>query len=212
MVGNSNSPMTTFRRLPKSRALATELIPAEALATTATSSGSAPMKRAKAARAFSYSSTHRSQGEPSSCHERMWACREASTASLSAPCEQEFRKILFLKMGNCARICWTLVEVYETKVRLKYKSTKVHLDLLRGPGKNGSERESVRTHILRGFLQSDEFGLGGRQALRLQEQVVHVAIASATPEQRFDVAVDGFDHAHWDLGPAVVQDALQMIQ
>jgi hypothetical protein len=31
----------------------------------------------------------------------------------------------------------------------------------------GSERESVRTRILRGFLQSDEFGLGGRQALCL---------------------------------------------
>jgi hypothetical protein len=32
---------------------------------------------------------------------------------------------------------------------------------------SGSERESVRTRILRGFLQSDEFGLGGRQALCL---------------------------------------------
>ena len=96
--------MMTLRRLPKWRALATELIPAEALAITATSSRSAPMKRAKAVRAFSYSSTQRSQGEPCSCQERIWAWSEASTASLSAPCEQEFKKILFLKMGNCARI------------------------------------------------------------------------------------------------------------
>jgi hypothetical protein len=76
----------------------------------------------------------------------------------------------------------------------------------------GSERESVRTRILRGFLQSDELGLGGRQALRLQEQVVHVAISSATPEQRFDVAVHRFDHSHRHLGPAIVEDALQVIQ
>src|SRR6516164_10038638 len=95
--------MTTLRRSPKSRALATELIPAEALGTTATSSGPAPIKRANAARAFSYSSTHRSQGEPCSCHEQMWVCSEASTASLSAPCEHEFRKILFLKIRNCSR-------------------------------------------------------------------------------------------------------------
>jgi|SRR6516225_2808910 len=76
----------------------------------------------------------------------------------------------------------------------------------------GSERESVRTRILRSFLQSDELGLGGRQALRLQEQIVHVAISSATPEQRFDVAVHRFDHSHRHLGPAIVEDTLQVIQ
>src|SRR6516165_3310805 len=78
--------------------------------------------------------------------------------------------------------------------------------------KYGSERESVRTRILRSFLQSDELGLGGRQALRLQEQIVHVAISSATPEQRFDVAVHRFDHSHRHLGPAIVEDTLQVIQ
>src|SRR2546426_190521 len=49
--------------------------------------------------------------------------------------------------------------------------------------------------ILRGFMKNKEFGLGSRQALRLQEQVVHVAIATAAPEQGFDVAVDRFDHS-----------------
>ena len=38
MVGNSYSPITTLLRFVKSIALATELIPAEALGTTATSS------------------------------------------------------------------------------------------------------------------------------------------------------------------------------
>ena len=34
----------------------------------------------------------------------MWANKDASTASLSAPCEQEFRNILRLKIGNFARM------------------------------------------------------------------------------------------------------------
>ena len=66
--------------------------------------------------------------------------------------------------------------------------------------------------ILRGFLKNDEFGLGGRQALRLQQQIVHVSITAAAAEQSFDVAVDRFYHTHGYLRPAVVQDALEMIQ
>ena len=62
--------------------------------------------------------------------------------------------------------------------------------------------------ILRGFLKNDEFGLGGRQALRLQQQ----SITAAAAEQSFDVAVDRFYHTHGYLRPAVVQDALEMIQ
>jgi len=84
--------------------------------------------------------------------------------------------------------------------------------LIRRAPKIGSERESVKMRILRGFLQSDEFVLGGRQALRLQQQVVHVAISSAAAQQSLDVAVDGFDHAHRYLGSAVVQDTLEVIQ
>jgi len=43
--------------------------------------------------------------------------------------------------------------------------------------------------ILRGFLKDDEFGLGRGQVLRLQQQIVHVAITTAAPEQSFDVPV-----------------------
>src|SRR5216683_1242096 len=76
----------------------------------------------------------------------------------------------------------------------------------------GSEQEFGKMRILRCFLKNKEFGLGSRQALRLQEQVVHVAIATAAPEQGFEVAVDRFDHSQRYLHPAVVQDALQVIQ
>ncbi len=57
IVGNSNSPMTTLRRALKSSALAMALMPAEAQEVIATSSGLAPMKAAKTARASSYRST-----------------------------------------------------------------------------------------------------------------------------------------------------------
>src|SRR4029077_12191536 len=77
---------------------------------------------------------------------------------------------------------------------------------------SGSAQQSVRVRILRGFLESDEFGLSGSQSLRLQQQIVHISITAAAAEQSFDVAVDGFNHTHGYLRPAVVQDALQMIQ
>jgi hypothetical protein len=51
------------------------------------------------------------------------------------------------------------------------------------------------------FLKNDEFGLGRGQALRLQQQIVHVAIAAAEPKQSFDVTVDGFYHSHRYLRP-----------
>ena len=54
MVGNSNSPNATFRRSQNESALATEFTPAEALATSTTSSGSAPMSFVNRARACSY--------------------------------------------------------------------------------------------------------------------------------------------------------------
>src|ERR1700677_3559414 len=70
--------------------------------------------------------------------------------------------------------------------------------------KVGSAQQSVRVRILRGFLKSDEFGLCGSQALRLQQQIVHVSITTAATEQSFDVAVDGFHPTHRYLRPAVV--------
>src|SRR5580658_10907555 len=76
----------------------------------------------------------------------------------------------------------------------------------------GSTQQSVRVRILRGFLKSDEFGLGGGQALRLQQQIVHVSITAAAAEQSFDVAVDGFHYTHRYLRPAIVQNTLEMIQ
>src|SRR5258708_5143175 len=76
----------------------------------------------------------------------------------------------------------------------------------------GSAQQSVRVRILRGFLESDEFGLSGGQALCLQQQIVHVSITAAAAEQSFDVAVDRFHHTHGYLRPAVVQNALEMIQ
>src|SRR5580700_1803489 len=78
--------------------------------------------------------------------------------------------------------------------------------------KIGSAQQSVRVRILRGFLESDEFGLSGSQALRLRQQIVHVSITAAAAEQSFDVAVDGFHHTHWYLRPAIVQNALEMSQ
>src|SRR5579864_210933 len=78
--------------------------------------------------------------------------------------------------------------------------------------KMGSERESGKLCILRGFVKNEEFSLRGRQALRFEQQVIHVSITAAASEQSFDVAIDGFYHTHRYLRPAVVQDALQMIQ
>ena len=77
---------------------------------------------------------------------------------------------------------------------------------------NGSAQQCVRVRILRGFLKSDEFGPCGGQALRLQQQIVHVSITAAAAEQSFDVAVDRFHHTHRYLRPTVVQDAIEMIQ
>jgi hypothetical protein len=46
--------------------------------------------------------------------------------------------------------------------------------------KMGSSQQSDEGRILGGFLKSDEFGLGGGQPLCLQQQIVQVAVASAT--------------------------------
>ena len=56
----------------------------------------------------------------------------------------------------------------------------------------GSERESVRCPILGRILQFHGFGPVGRPVLSFEEQVAQVAVAAATPDDRLDVAVDGF--------------------
>ena len=46
--------------------------------------------------------------------------------------------------------------------------------------KIGSAQESGELRILCGFLKNQELGLGGGQPLRLEQQVVQVAVAAAT--------------------------------
>ena len=46
----------------------------------------------------------------------------------------------------------------------------------------GSAQESDEVRILGGFLESDEFGLGGGHTLRLQQQVVEIAVATTTTQ------------------------------
>jgi PAS domain S-box-containing protein len=45
--------------------------------------------------------------------------------------------------------------------------------------KNGSPQQSVKMRILRGFLESDEFRLRSGQALRFQQQIVQITVATA---------------------------------
>jgi len=78
--------------------------------------------------------------------------------------------------------------------------------------KFGSARQSVRKCILCGFLESDEFGLGGRQALRFQQQVIEVAVTPTTAQQRFDVSIDGFHYPQPYFSFAVVKNSLQMFE
>src|SRR6266404_49042 len=76
----------------------------------------------------------------------------------------------------------------------------------------GSAREFVETRILGGFLQNDEFGLGDRHALSLEQQVGEILVATPPSKKGFDVAVDGFYHSEAYLRATVVQDAIQVIQ
>src|SRR5882762_10063884 len=80
------------------------------------------------------------------------------------------------------------------------------------PRFTGSAQQSVKVCILRGFLESDELGLGGCQALHLQQQVIEIAVASTTAQQRFNVSINGFHYAHRYLDFAIVQDSFQMVQ
>ena len=65
--------------------------------------------------------------------------------------------------------------------------------------------------ISRGFPENHEFRPGGGHALGLEQQIAQIPITPSAAQQRFDVAVDCFDHAHAHLCPAVIQDAMQML-
>ena len=75
----------------------------------------------------------------------------------------------------------------------------------------GSEQQFDSARILGCFSESDEFRLQRRHALGLEEEVAQVLVAATATEQRFQVTVDGLDYAHWYLGPAVVDDAFEVI-
>jgi hypothetical protein len=78
-----------------------------------------------------------------------------------------------------------------------------------------SERESDKVGVLRGFhdsAYSEEFEVAYRQSLGLEQQVTQVGVAAPAIDEHPDVAIDGFHHTHPDLGPAVVRDAVQVLQ
>src|SRR6516225_2941921 len=76
----------------------------------------------------------------------------------------------------------------------------------------GSPQESDEACILCGSLQSDEFGLGKRQSLCFEQQILDVAIAATAAQQRFDVSIDRLHHAQRHFGSTVVQDPLPVIE
>src|SRR5712692_2997448 len=65
---------------------------------------------------------------------------------------------------------------------------------------SGSAQEFVETCMLGGFLKNDEFGLGDRHALGLEQQIAEILIATASSKEGFDVAVDGFHHSEAYFG------------
>src|SRR5437016_8409940 len=78
--------------------------------------------------------------------------------------------------------------------------------------KKGSAQEFVETRILGCFLKNDEFGLGNRHALGLEQQITEILVATAPSKKGFDVAVDGFHHSETYFGAAVIQDSIQVIR
>ena len=78
--------------------------------------------------------------------------------------------------------------------------------------KVGSGREFVDERILGGFLKDDEFGLGDRHALSLEQQVAEILVTAAPSKKGFDVAVDSFHHSEAYFRATVVQDSVQVIQ
>src|SRR5215467_3555332 len=81
--------------------------------------------------------------------------------------------------------------------------------------KNVTERESDGWAILGSFLNrvnSDEFDVGNRHPLGLQEQVAEILIPATTVDQHPNVPIDGLDYAKAHLGLAVIRDAVHVLQ
>src|SRR5262249_18410509 len=110
---------------------------------------------------------------------------------------------------------------YNDRLLLGLKGTLSEAELhvikarLQGGILNRSERESDRVCILRGFPDSadgEEFEVADCQSLGLEQQVTQVFVAAPAIDKHADVPVDGFHDSHPDLGPAVVDDAVQVFQ
>ena len=75
---------------------------------------------------------------------------------------------------------------------------------------NGSARQSVGVRIVRGLRESDNSVSVAAKRCALSSRSFMSRYTAATAEQSFDLAVDGFQHTHCYLRPAVVEDALEM--
>src|SRR5580692_9675920 len=82
---------------------------------------------------------------------------------------------------------------------------------LKGERKNGSPQESDEVGILGGFLESEEFGLGSGQSLCLEQEIVHVTVATTSAKDRLDISVDRFHHAERNLIRTIVQDSIEVL-
>src|ERR1700735_5075362 len=75
----------------------------------------------------------------------------------------------------------------------------------------GSPQESDEVGILGGFLESEEFGLGSGQSLCLEQEIVHVTVATTSAKDRLDISVDRFHHAERNLIRTIFQDSVEML-
>ncbi len=76
----------------------------------------------------------------------------------------------------------------------------------------GSAQESGKVCYSCGFPKGDEFRPGSCQALCLQQEVAQVLVSASPPQEGLDVSIDGFHDAQRDFHPAIVQDAVQVVQ
>src|SRR4051812_31482574 len=144
IVGNSQSVRTTFDRFVKRRPLASALTPAESDVVTATSSGPALTRPAKALRAASCRSTQYSHGAPCSSQSERYFPYALRTESDSAPWEQELMYTWCSKIGKRWRQRSASVAASTAKVGLS--QVLVLEKLLRRPTENtASCREHVAT-------------------------------------------------------------------
>src|SRR2546430_10083890 len=69
--------------------------------------------------------------------------------------------------------------------------------------------------ILRGFLRAadrDEFNVGHDHSFDLQQQVLQVLVAAAAVDHHANICIEGLHYPKADLGPTVVQNAIQVVQ